>query len=69
VSRRRQFPTVTIIAIWFQVAGLIGLKLSGLLLWGWWAVLSPLWAPPFVLFVAWPAFGYLLRLITLPLRI
>jgi hypothetical protein len=68
-SARRRFPTITKLAIWFQVAGLIGLKLAGLLAWGWWAVLSPLWAPPSVLFIGLPLCGYLLRLLTLPLRI
>jgi cytochrome b subunit of formate dehydrogenase len=68
-SNRRRFPTITKLAIWFLVAAIVGLKLSGLLLWGWWAVLSPLWAPPFILFVGVPAGGYLLRLVTLPLRI
>jgi hypothetical protein len=39
---------------WALIALLITLKATGWLLWGWWAVLSPLWAPPLILFVVAP---------------
>jgi hypothetical protein len=50
-----------------QLAILIALKAAGLLTWGWAATLSPLWMPPFILFLVVPVgaqvTGLLLRAI------